>query len=421
MHRRRCNADLNSWVEVSPFHDGRLRNRLDVSPKRPPATEGQYHSPNDAPEHIRHQLAAAAFAKQKIQELISSGDDNNDNDNTKHTGSGLGRIEAVHDQLRLRALHAFLLCPDAEDVPVFFFDDRYAPCHTDGVDEFLDHNERLCTSGAKALGLWKNNTYRLLDEIEYGKKKKEEDEKAALRRVQSFQIVLRWFFRDRFLKLVPELLSGKGISDLLSCLDDESLPSLWRRCSINIRPLPCINAEDAGKKLEVQFLRFNDEDPLFGDSIYEVGGRLDDDDDDEKGSKSERGDDPGTAAAAAGSPSPPRIRSGDVYVLETSDPETNPLPSRDLLLLQYHLHTVRHRLEARGTLQSLFGGPPLLPETIAGAGAADPVSGSREEVDFDETIVAEAVGRGIVSEEDGGRWIAALGHLNRAREEEREA
>ncbi|KAK7962935.1 uncharacterized protein PG986_003760 [Apiospora aurea] len=345
-----------------------IRSRIESqeSVETTPATEGQYHSPNDAPEHIRHQLAAAAFAKQKIGEL---------------------------------------LCPDAEDVPVFFFDDRYAPCHSDDRDEFLEHNERLCTSGAKVLGLWKTNTYRLLNEIESGRKKdEEEDEKIALRRTFSFQAVLRWFFSGRFSTLVPELLSGKGISDLLSCLDDESLPSLWKRCRINIRPLPCTNPDDAGKKLEVQFLRFNDGDPLFGDSLYEVGGRLDDDYDDDKGSESERGDSPGTAAAGSKST---RIRSGDV---------------RDLLLLQFHLHTVRHRLEARGTLQSLFGGPPPPPDTIAGATAAAPVSGSREDVDvnvddddvthepdFDESLVAEAVRRGLVSEADGSRWGARGG------------
>lgn len=166
------------------------------------------------------------------------------------------------------------------------------------------------------------------------------------RRLKKFECTLAQFFGIRFKQLVSELLFGRAIKTLLR-LAEESLCSQWARSRVNIRPLPCRSQEDEGKKLEVQFLRFNDEYPLFlfGDSIYETSGQLED-----------GGAEAATASHEDGT-SPRRIRSGDVYVLQTSDPKTHPLPSRDVVTLQYHLQTIRHSLEARGTLEALFGEP----------------------------------------------------------------
>lgn len=52
----------------------------------------------DAPEHVHRQFAAADYAKQKLEELMS---------HTKYT-SGPRPIEATYQQLKLRALLAFL-------------------------------------------------------------------------------------------------------------------------------------------------------------------------------------------------------------------------------------------------------------------------------------------------------------------------
>ncbi|KAK8123202.1 hypothetical protein PG984_011872 [Apiospora sp. TS-2023a] len=340
-----------------------------------------------------------------------------DDDDLRH------RLEATQDQVQLRALHGFLRCPDAR-FNGLSTDDDYLSMY-DPVPErqylrrdFMTVNHWFCGAAPELVRRWRNASACIFvgegkedgfqqsgsahEMLEFGVNAVYD---VAFRR-PGLEDILAQFFEKPFYRLVPELLSGRAIKTLLNLADDESLCSQWARCQVNIRPLPCSRPEDEGRKLEVQFLRFNDDDPLFmsGDSIYKAGGQLEGD-----GARA------ATASDETGA-SPRRICSGDVYVLETSDPENHPLPSRDVLVLQYHLHAIRHSLEAQATLQTLFGGPP--PEEIG-----HPFSGScrRADPSLDETLVEKAISEGIILQEDGPKWLAAFDFADWGRRLRKEA
>ncbi|KAK8123203.1 hypothetical protein PG984_011873 [Apiospora sp. TS-2023a] len=345
----------------------------------PPPTIEDLPLAGDAPEHLPQQFAAADFAKQKLEELISR----------TNPITGHRRIKFTYQQLKLRALLTFLTCPDAEVGGLMFVPD-------DGLG--------FCTQVQELLGRWEKESARLFDEhgVQPGISETESGDKgggydkAMLLCIHTFKARLVWVFLKPFMDMVPDLLYGRAFEDLLAL--DESLLTLWRNCLINIRPLPCASQENEGRKLELQFLRFNGEDPVFADCIYEVN---------DQGAEGSREDN-----------NPPLpLRSGDIYVLETNDPINHPLPSRELLTLRYHLQNALHAFKAKGVLEVLFGGPP--PDVV---GAEVLWSPERREhtSDFEEAVVREAVDQEVISSEDGLRWIVAIDNINFALEKRRE-
>ncbi|KAK8008073.1 hypothetical protein PG991_010624 [Apiospora marii] len=303
----------------------------------------------DQPEHIHKYYPVAQVAKREIEQRMRQ---------AEHAPDLRHRMEAMQEQAQLRAFHGFLRCAEFDG----------------GIRTDRDYLDLYDPDPEGYPGC-------------------------------DFLAVHAWFCRVGPELTVSELLSGRAIKTLLNLAGNKSLFSAWAECRVNIRPLPCVRPEDEGKRLEVQFLRFNDEDPLFlsGDSIYEASGQLATD-----GLEAATGSPRGTA-------SPPRIRPGDVYVLETSDPENHPLPSRDVVNIQYHLHAIRHGLESRDTLQRLFGGPP--PQDVG-----HPFSSScrRDGPSFDDNLIGMAVSEGILPPEDGAKWTAAIDFANwgrRLREE----
>ncbi|KAK7915242.1 hypothetical protein PG985_012945 [Apiospora marii] len=363
----------------------------------------------DQPEHIHKYYPVAQVAKREIEQRMRQ---------AEHAPDLRHRMEAMQEQAQLRAFHGFLRCAefdggirtDRDYLDLYDPDPEGYP----GCD-FLAVHAWFCRVGPELVGLWKNESARFMgEEKEFALGNaydmmasgvNGENSEALRRRQRRFQGILASFFPRRSTQTVSELLSGRAIKPLLNLAGNKSLFSAWAECRVNIRPLPCVRPEDEGKRLEVQFLRFNDEDPLFlsGDSIYEASGQLATD-----GLEAATGSPRGTA-------SPPRIRPGDVYVLETSDPENHPLPSRDVVNIQYHLHAIRHGLESRDTLQRLFGGPP--PQDVG-----HPFSSScrRDDPSFDDNLIGMAVSEGILPPEDGAKWTAAIDFANwgrRLREE----
>lgn len=169
------------------------------------------------------------------------------------------------------------------------------------------------------------------NEIESGKKEERDPDGDVLLRARTFRASLELFFPLPLcpLETISELLYGRGFANVLAL--DESLGSLWAQSLMNIQPLPSNSQEDDCKRLELQFLRFNEEDPVFAKSIYEVK---------DAGAEESREDrDP-----------PQRICTGYVYVLETKDLINHPLPSRALFTLQYHLHEAHHAFKAKSVL-----------------------------------------------------------------------
>ncbi|KAK7955832.1 uncharacterized protein PG986_005054 [Apiospora aurea] len=151
----------------------------------------------------------------------------------------------------------------------------------------------------------------------------------------------------------------------------------WGQFEWVIRPMPLSRSKaegEDGTQLKIQFLYLNtDEDPLHAESIY------------------------GTRKAQP-------ICAGDVYVLETKDPVNHPLPSRDLLLLQFCMDRFRHALKAKRALKSLFRHPPphVDPNAIQSG------SLSREPNGFWEGVVKDAVEAKVLSEDDGHKWILGM-------------
>ncbi|KAK3938870.1 hypothetical protein QBC46DRAFT_343131 [Diplogelasinospora grovesii] len=61
------------------------------------------------------------------------------------------------------------------------------------------------------------------------------------------------------------------------------------------------------------------------------------------------------------------IETGDVYEIATTDPDAYPLPSFDLLDLQYYaLHRVSSCIKAAGSLKTIFKGDPPNVDPVPG-------------------------------------------------------
>ncbi|KAK8090465.1 hypothetical protein PG997_005426 [Apiospora hydei] len=106
------------------------------------------------------------------------------------------------------------------------------------------------------------------------------------------------------------------------------------------------------------------------------------------------------------------IRAGDVYVLETSDPEKYPLPCWDLLNLHYHIQKVTYNFKARGAQESLSGGPP--PDVDGDVLRARKMQSPSTNLWADDVL--EAVRDEVISEEDGWKWVIGLEELEEERQ-----
>ncbi|KAK7967845.1 uncharacterized protein PG986_002122 [Apiospora aurea] len=137
----------------------------------------------------------------------------------------------------------------------------------------------------------------------------------------------------------------------------------WDGYRFVIRPL---QVDPDGRSMNIQFL-FLDEakDPLYASSIYKDNTK---EHDVEIGGYSDWWRLKDTGATDTAETPPVRIRTGDVYKLETTDPDKYPLPSFELFILGWTVHCLRHAFKAGGAARSLFRHPP--PDVDGGAAAS---------------------------------------------------
>ncbi|KAK8088108.1 hypothetical protein PG997_003069 [Apiospora hydei] len=107
---------------------------------------------------------------------------------------------------------------------------------------------------------------------------------------------------------------------------------------------------------------------------------------------------------------PIRIQTGDVDLLETTDPDKYPLPSFELLNMAYHLQSLRHEFKTWGALHTLFNKPA--PDSHGAHQGQQPDPSS----DFQESIIEDAMTPNelrdaVISEEAGWSWIIAFREL----------
>ncbi|KAK8055479.1 hypothetical protein PG993_000706 [Apiospora rasikravindrae] len=418
--------------------------------------------PDDAPRHLKKQFAAAEFAKQRISELT------NMNHSNKRRAA-----EATREVTNLRALLPLLQCPEAyiESLPFDFENQhRYDKSISGNSRTFLAEIEHLFTK-AKELNQLLLGTSRLQDTLGSQDDIPEENEdvtkgiekpptdkgKGKMKakrtieqpeaqktvpewygkrcvfthttkpvegahiiahhisdknevnttRLMAFENTLSLFFRDSVIKSVIKLLSGDLTNNILPL--DKSTHFLWNQCHLAIRPIPSRSPDDEGKRLEIQFLRLSQDDPMFRGSIIDIRDQLQDEAGGILCDSTRRHD--------TDEKPPIRIQTGDVYLLETTDPDKYPLPSFELLNIAYHLQSLQHGIKSWGALHTLFNKPAPDSHGAHQGDQPDPSS------DFLESIIEDAMTpnelrSALISEEAGWSWIIALREL--AAEERKE-
>ncbi|KAK7935329.1 hypothetical protein PG985_000824 [Apiospora marii] len=173
----------------------------------------------------------------------------------------------------------------------------------------------------------------------------------------------------------------------------------WDTCGFVLKPMP-IRPGDGKTKMRVQFLRFNKIDSVFGDSVWDV--RTLDRERDLGGISDWH------PRFDAKRDIPIRICTGDIYELETDDPENTPLPDWDLFNIMTSLQYLHFSLRGGGAVQSLFRHPP--PDV-------DPDAMYSRQLEKPETsywgIIAKAAKKNrVITEQDMWKWIVALEDLD---------
>ncbi|KAK8074454.1 hypothetical protein PG997_009117 [Apiospora hydei] len=188
-----------------------------------------------------------------------------------------------------------------------------------------------------------------------------------------------------------------------------SLATLWDRSCLLLRPLPAEGAAEGkeGGTLQLQLLLLDENaDPALSECIYrnqevvepENGGLVTAEDD-------------GQSQQRFSSDAPRNLQTGDVYKLETSDHGKYPLPNRALLSVSCVVNRILHAFRARGALASLFRAPPppdVGEETVWARQQQEPANTT-----FWDVLAQDAVDAGVLSQEDGWRWVVALEALDR--------
>ncbi|KAK7960831.1 hypothetical protein PG996_011473 [Apiospora saccharicola] len=221
---------------------------------------------------------------------------------------------------------------------------------------------------------------------------------SSIRR-NTFEDTLSMFFPGNVTSKITELLSGNLFTNILPL--DKSTHNIWDTCRMVIRPLPSkVPAEeDDGRSMEIQFLRLTTEDPVSRNSPWDVRTEQQDEDLGSLGDSRRRHD--------TDEKPPIRIQTGDVILLETTDPDKYPLPSRELLSMAYHCQLLRLSLKARGALETIFQGPPpdVDGDAIRSRQFEEPSS-------CFEDVVHEAIRQRVISREDGWKWIVESRELD---------
>ncbi|KAK7942560.1 uncharacterized protein PG986_011673 [Apiospora aurea] len=178
------------------------------------------------------------------------------------------------------------------------------------------------------------------------------------RRLFEFQDALRWLIPAEVVSKIVKILAGNVACNIIPL--QKGVHFAWDNYQLVIRPMPLEEDEvDDGKTLKLQFLWFNPEDRITSSSIYEdrnlsrheaKGGFVD--------WKRRTLTDETLAEGADTKTWPYIIHTGDVYILETIDAEKFPLPSLELLSLQFNINVIFHSLRGQGELKSIFRGPP---------------------------------------------------------------
>ncbi|CAK7235395.1 hypothetical protein SCUCBS95973_009255 [Sporothrix curviconia] len=113
----------------------------------------------------------------------------------------------------------------------------------------------------------------------------------------------------------------------------------------------------------------------------------------------------------------PPVCTGDVFLLETADPNNCPLPSVEFLQIQAGVHRILGGLRAAATLTSLFRGPPPDADRIPAAGSGPHATAAAALGFLEEdsglphlwqVLLETAVAKNIISLRDAGRWARAL-------------
>ncbi|KAK8080970.1 hypothetical protein PG997_008788 [Apiospora hydei] len=303
-------------------------------------------------------------------------------------------------EAQMRLLIAMLQCPDVEPglISKMAFFNRYE----DGEQDFVETNEFAAKFLKDVVELWGRAQVHGQEGILSSK---------------DFQIAIEYIFPGAMVvRVEDEILSDPERRWMNTLRLGMGINKEWDQFQWVIRPMPLSEDEvDDGTKLKIQFLYLNmDEDPLHAKSIYHMRKAVPDDKDIGRHIDWQRTTDDDTAISSL------RLCTGDVYVLETKDPVNFPLPSRDLLWLQYCLDRFRHALKAKGALESLFRHPPPHVDPDA-AQSGRPL---QEPNGFWEGVVKDAVEAKALSEDDGHTWILGLGEWEeekrRKKEEEKE-
>ncbi|KAK8043310.1 hypothetical protein PG993_005740 [Apiospora rasikravindrae] len=414
----------------------------------------------DALEHMKRRLARS---------LAENHDDDDDDDDA--------RVRALKTEANIRVLIALCECPEAEFLQVIFFADLAEEYHSDHeypYDIFKNNRDILSYIG-EIMRLWMSQYIAMFAErkrmsvtqwIRKMKDRKvataapqegEEDDGGKAGRQESQSIpadpldVMSGYGNQCLLThnatpavraavIVPNHATQKdeGYSlrasmlgtlawriyrrpvaareiDMLSRDPDgsrnviplhSSLAALWDRSCLLLRPLAAENAaeEKEDRTLKLQLLLLDqDNDPALSESVY----RYQEADPEDHGLEIAEDD------------MPHNLQTGDIYKLETSDPEKYPLPSRALLKLSCLVNRVLHACRARGALASLFRGPPPPDVDEEAVQTRQRQQQDRPNTTFWEVLVQDAVDAGVLSTEDGWRWVVALEALDREDDVER--
>jgi hypothetical protein len=63
----------------------------------------------------------------------------------------------------------------------------------------------------------------------------------------------------------------------------------------------------------------------------------------------------------------PLVKHGDTYEMVTANPDKHPLPTFELLKIQYGVHKLHGGMKAAGTLKTIFSGDPPDEDSTSGS------------------------------------------------------
>ncbi|KAK7951261.1 uncharacterized protein PG986_006989 [Apiospora aurea] len=303
---------------------------------------------DDAPRHLKKQFAAAEFAKQRISELTN-----------REYSNKLRAAEAKREVCNLRAILPLIQCPEAyiESLPFDYKNQHlYDESPSGNLRNFMAETQYLFTK-AKELNELLLGTFRLQNTPSIQDDIPEENEDVA-KDIEK-----------------PPTDKGKGKMKAKRTVQQPEVAS--------------------PRKL-------SQDDPVFRDSIIEVRDQLQDEAEGIICDSTRRQD--------TDENPPIRIKTGDVYLLETTDPDKYPLPSFELLHMAYHLQSLRHGFQTWGALHTLFSKPA--PDSHGAHQGQQPDPSS----DFLESIIEDAMTPNnlrddAISEDAGWSWIIAFREL----------